>query len=613
MSAVTDYFRRAALTNQRAVVTTLASAKTAGTTTAQLQVATGWVTQDISAVDVTIYRKKTDGTIDAATQTDWVGLLTGSSLSGMVLKAGTEPVAGYPNDALTVVKCSPTAAWANSLIEGIGQFANKDGTLIPAAVRTALGITSAPAGDWNLLNAGVGPSAVVANGNHSYNLTFATNDLTSVISKGARLKLTRTVAAPTQSTSLNGTSQYYSKTSPAGMTFTDDFTVSAWVKLASYASGVIASRYNGTSGWILQTLATGQIQLTGYNGGIANNSYVQSYQSIPLNKWVHVTAQLDMSAFTATTTTSYIMLDGVDVPVSVSRGGTNPTALIQAGNLEIGSTNAGSFFPGKIAQVAIYSAKVTQATILASMNQTLAGTETSLISAYSFNNNLNDLNTTNANNLTANGSAVATNTDSPFGGQASGTPSATLEYGIIQNITYSVNTTVTVQVPEGSAIPTSGGVASVSYSNVKTPYGMPVDTAKWKLSSLYITEVVSGAVASGTVYNPNKTKLTLPIGAFEVFYNGSVFFDGIGAITSFIGYNDTALPLATPELVSMSFNNSGTIITKHTARDFIATTAQTPIYCNFISNTTATGVRWYTPVSVSQPAVLIISACPTYL
>jgi uncharacterized alpha/beta hydrolase family protein len=43
------------------------------------------------------------------------------------------------------------------------------------------------------------------------------------------------------------------------------------------------------------------------NGGAGNVSYLTSYQSIPLNKWVHIAAQLDMSAFTATTTTTSYM------------------------------------------------------------------------------------------------------------------------------------------------------------------------------------------------------------------------------------------------------------------------------------------------------------------
>jgi hypothetical protein len=224
------------------------------------------------------------------------------------------------------------------------------------------------------------PNTVTALGNRSYSCVFNSVDLTGALSAGMRLRTTRTVAAPTQCTSLNGTTQYYSRASAsvAAMTFTDDFVVSAWVKLTNYPPtnpGTIASRYNGTSGWRLDIETTGQVQLVGFNAGSANFKGVKSYQSLPLNKWVHVSAQLDMNTATTTTTTNYVMLDGVDVPASIIQGGTNPTALVQAGNLEIGTDNATDFFPGKIAQVAVYSAKVTQATILASMNQGLSGAE----------------------------------------------------------------------------------------------------------------------------------------------------------------------------------------------------------------------------------------------
>jgi hypothetical protein len=87
----------------------------------------------------------------------------------------------------------------------------------------------------------------------------------------------------------------------------------------------------------------------GFNAALSNFSLGITYQSIPLNKWVHVAGQLDMSAFTASSTTSYIMIDGVDVPISISRGGTNPTSLVQAGNLEVGAQNGGTTpFPVKL-------------------------------------------------------------------------------------------------------------------------------------------------------------------------------------------------------------------------------------------------------------------------
>lgn len=366
---------------------------------------------------------------------------------------------------------------------------------------------------------GVGPNTVTANGNRSYNLVFSGTNLTDRVSNGMRLKLPRTVTPPTQNTSLNGTTQYYSKSSPAGITFTDDFTVSAWVKLNSYGSSadqVIASRYNGTSGWQLYVTGsagnTGTVTLIGFNAGAANSSYVRSYRSVPLGKWVHIAAQLDMSSFTATTTTSYVMIDGVNVPSFVSRSGTNPTALVQAGNLEIGSTNSGTLpFNGKLAQVAIYNAKVTQATILAAMNQTLTGSETSLATAYTFNNSINDL-SANANNLTANGSAVATNVDSPF---------TATEYGIVMASSFSTNTTLTVQVPESYSLPTTGGVSAISYSSHRTPYGFPGQKSKWTLQYYNKIDQTQSSPVSGTWYNIGMA-FTVPIGEWNIAYESGV-------------------------------------------------------------------------------------------
>lgn len=387
---------------------------------------------------------------------------------------------------------------------------------------------------WSNLGASI--SAVVNNGQRSYDLTTS-SDQTAVVSPGMRWRTTRGTSAPTQSTSLNGTTQYWVKTTPNKLTFTDDFVVSAWIKLSSYASSTILSRYNGTSGFTLVVLATGQIQLAGFNAGAGNVSYVLSAQSVPLNRWVHVTAQLDMSAFTATPTTSYVMIDCVDVPSTVTRVGTNPTALIQAGNLEIGSQSGGTLlFPGKIAQAAIFNAKVTQATMRGYVSQGLLGTETSLASAYSFNNVVTDLNTTTPNDLSVGGgAATATNADSPFGGQAFGAISSTLDYGVVTKVTAS---TITVQTPEGCTIPTTGTVTA-SFSPHKEPIGFPGQQGKWRISSLFRNDVSTvnnatyGAWASGT------WRLTVPLGEWEAGWRGGVFS---GTTTNvYINISSTAL------------------------------------------------------------------------
>jgi hypothetical protein len=358
---------------------------------------------------------------------------------------------------------------------------------------------SAYADGWTPI-LGSTPNTVTYNGNRNYDLVFNSVDLSSTISAGQKLKLTRTVAAPNQCTDLEASSsQYYSKTSPAGMTFTDDFVCSAWVKLESYpaAGQAIISRYNGTSGWLFWIESNGTVRLQGVNGGAGNYSRVISYASIPLNKWVHITAQLDMSSFTNTTTTSYVMFDGVDVPCALERVGTNPTALIQAGNLEIGSWNGGTTpFDGKLAQVAVFNAKVTQATMRTYMSQGLSGSETSLISAYSFNNVITDLNTTNANNLTANNSAVATNADSPY---ANAVNAGLQEYAEINSVTFSTNTTVNVRVPETCMIPTSGGISNTYYAVGVNPYGLP-----------YFTKILAQAMSHSSFSTASGTDTQIP-------------------------------------------------------------------------------------------------------
>lgn len=430
---------------------------------------------------------------------------------------------GYDNTTATThtsgttVIMAPIADWFNSL-------------------RTLF--TTTPQGYTSV---GYTPATTTANGNRSYTQVFTGVDLTGTISPGMRLKETRTVTAPTQCTDLeSSSSQYFSKTTPNGMTFTDDFVVSAWVKLESYTAGTIASRFNGTSGWIFDVLSTGQLQLTGFNAGVGNFSSLKSYQSLSLNKWVYVVAQLDMSAFTATTTTSYAMFDGADVPVQVQRAGTNPTALIQAGNLEIGSHNASNFFDGKLAQVAIYSAKVTQATVRASMNQTLTGSETSLISAYSFNNSINDLNA-NANNLTANGGALATNLDTPFTQTQQGITTGTTNYAIVTSASFSTDTTLVVQVPEGDTLPTSGGISAVSYSTQASPYGFPAVPkiiSSVILGATFTTSSVTFVPVTGLT-----TTVTIPSGVpYRVHLRSSAMYNTSAAVNTFAAIYDGAVP-----------------------------------------------------------------------
>lgn len=535
-----------------------------------------------------IYQVTAAGVRVEGTQTEWKGIVTSATAIGtLTLQAGTDQV--YPIGSKVI--CTPTAAWGDDLVEGILVSHDQDGTLKAGAVDNAAVIadgiitpakfTTALQGDWK---AGMLPavSSVTENGNRSADITFAST-VASLLTPGMRIRTSRTVAAPTGAILLNGTTQYASKTTPAGMTFTDDFVVSAWVKLTSYQTGTIASRYNGTSGWLFRTESDGRLALYGFNAGAANTRAGVTYQSLPLNKWVHVAMQLDMSTYTATTTTIYAMIDGIDVPVSLFTSGTNPTALVQAGNLEIGSTNGGTqLFPGNIAQVAIFNAKVTQATIRGYKNQTLSGSESTCVAAYKLDqaSGLNDL-TANANNLTATGSPTYS-TASPFTTDANGTPGGTYDYAIVTKVS---TTVATVQYPEGCAIPTSGGISTVDYSGVKAPFGMPTQKDRWLVACYVAVRAATAAgIASSTVTNPGGFNLSVPTGVWSIGYQMTIidvpsvaltFLRAIGGLsTSSSSISDYEL-IQTPAYTNASLSQMNSVVVK--SKDISVSTA-TPYY-----------------------------------
>lgn len=380
---------------------------------------------------------------------------------------------------------------------------------------TKLLINSIPptAGDANMRggwNAGIVTAmpTVTALGNRSYSLVHATTDLTGYLSPGMRLKLTRTATAPTQCTSLNGTTQGWSKATPTGITFVGDHSYHFKIKPTAYQSGFLMSRLTGgLTGFALLVTSTGQIQIQYGNG--ASLTQISTYQSVPLNKETTIDVAVSVAAKTAV-----VLFDGTSVPTFLVAG--TATTVVQpaaATTIAIGMDQTpANFFAGSIAQAWLATTAVATATLQAMIGQTVTGAESNCIGAWTFNGNANDSNA-NANNLSATGSAVATAT-SPFFAQ--GATAGSLEYGIITATSFSTNTTLTVQVPEGSALPTSGGVSAISYSTQAVPYGFPRDKNKWRLASILKT---AGATTSNVTYGAYLSagyQLIVPIGVWDI-------------------------------------------------------------------------------------------------
>ena len=310
---ITDLLARVTdSTTGRPVIAQLAApGKAIGAASINLTDATNWTTT--TAIHFSMYSTVTVAGVtvkDPTTQTDWKGTLAGTVVSGLTLTGGTDR--SYTSGA--IVEITPTARWAKDLYDNISAHANQDGSLKTSAVQTALNIgTTNP--DWTPL--ATVPSVAASNGQREFSLSFAGVDYTDRLQQGTKLKIPRTSTAPTQAMSFTAVGQYASKTSPAGITFTDDFTVETWIYLTSYptAQTTVLSRMTGAGGgWQMRLETTGQFGIQGLGAASAPNELATTYQLIPLNRWVHIAATLDMSGNLSTT-----FIDGVSVPNSYNQ------------------------------------------------------------------------------------------------------------------------------------------------------------------------------------------------------------------------------------------------------------------------------------------------------
>lgn len=589
VSSVTKHFPSA----ENGFTTTLESTVSAGATTVPLNSVAGYTNGEVAVfvVDPTNLSKKQTftGTIDTS----------GVQVTDVVWTAGTN----VDHTAGATVVDYASSTHISMVSKGILVHADQDGTLKTSAVQDALGVTTLPSGGWDILNSGTAPTIATGDtlGNRSFDLTFASVDLTSTLSPGMRIKLDRSVTPSDQCVDLEaGSSQYASKSSPSGITFTDDFTCEAWIKLESYTQGAIVSRYNGTTGWTFNVNSNGTVQLQGITTG-PTQDYVTSYQSVPLNKWVHVAASLDMSG-----ASGVIYIDGVSVPSSYTNAA--PTALTQAGNLQVGAHNGTLFFDGKISDVRVWSDIRTATEIQDNMNQALVGNESNLVAYFKLNGDFTD-ETSNNNDMTGSGGAVATNADNPFN---------TTEYGIITKVDFSSDTTVNVFTPEGYVIPNET-LTNPFYSTQKIPYGFPQQPEKWEVISL-LGASVSTTTTANTWVNPGSWQLAVPTGSWAVTLKATLSHTNSSA-SLYAPRGGLSTSNSTPS--DFDFYSDFVIRTSSTSTSYasawisknLSVTTQTPYYA-IISPETGAGtitVGWTANIDVGDTSMIFIKAECAYL
>jgi hypothetical protein len=490
--------------------------KAIGATSITVNSLSNWTTT--TKVHFAIYNLTSAGVKDPTTQTDWTGIVSGNTITNLTLTGGTDQT--YNPGA--IVDPTPTAAWAKDLYDNISSFANQNGTLQTAAVQAALNIGNTPAAGWTPI--GTTFTYTGNNGNREFTLT-APIDLTTTLQKGMRMQFTRGTAPPTQCMSFaSASSQYATKSSPSGITFTTAFTLDSWVYLNSYANaGIIGRAIPGTSGFLMYLTLGGQVVC------YTVPSQQTSYQSVPLRRWTHI-------AVTYSSGTMVVYIDGTIAPSFLAGSGSSFTQ--GSGPLQIGAYNSTNFFDGYISEARIWSVAQSQAQIQANMGMVVASNSTNLVFQATGNGTFND-STTNANNLTATNGASATQTFASINGGTANEPNwapmNSTEFVIVTDVSTFSGGVTTLKVFSGTCcvIPNMA-LSNPQYSNARAPFGFPAGTDKWIVDIQWQIRQTATTASSATWVNPGSFQLSVPTGEWDL--GGSVtLICTTGSATGFVG------------------------------------------------------------------------------
>jgi len=168
MVLITDKFHKAS-NGTRAEATTLTAQKALAASSITVAALNGWATD--TPVDFQLYNTDTSNNIIPGSQSDWTGIVSGTTITQLVLTGGSDDI--YPIGAIVV--CLPTANWADSLMEGVLTSLDQDGTLKAGAVDNAAVLGSDVVTTSKILNANV-TTAKIADAA----ITSAKIDFTSV-------------------------------------------------------------------------------------------------------------------------------------------------------------------------------------------------------------------------------------------------------------------------------------------------------------------------------------------------------------------------------------------------------------------------------------------------
>lgn len=348
-------------------------------------------------------------------------------------------------------------------------------------------------------------------GNKEFTVTTP-NDLTGTLNAGMKLKLSRSVTPPTQCMSFtSSSSQYATKSSPAGLTFTSAFTCEAWVKVSSRTGQqqMIVNMYNSagsTGGWYFRLTSTLNVEV-GYGTTSSFTNFV-SAASLPLGRWVHIAGVVSSTS----SKTGAVYIDGLLTPSTSTV--TAATSLTQSAvDLRVGaasSTPTNTYFSGELSEVRVWSVAQSTSSIQNKMTINAVGSETNLVALFEGNGNFND-STSNANNLTQSGGASAAQNDNPFN---------STEYAVITNVSYSNPTTTVTLFTGGNGNIPNQTLNNPYYSVVKSPFGFPSAYNQWSVVIHNGANTLVNPGGTATFINDKSLAISVPIGMWRLRFEG---------------------------------------------------------------------------------------------
>lgn len=129
----------------RPVSTTVQTLRSSGITTLACNDLTGWPTN--TAVHFVTYKVDGQGKVVAGSQTDWKGIVSGTSISNLTVTGGTD----NGNAVNDIVEILPTAAWGKDLTDALSTTLNQDGTIKSGVVTASTyASSSVPSSALNL-------------------------------------------------------------------------------------------------------------------------------------------------------------------------------------------------------------------------------------------------------------------------------------------------------------------------------------------------------------------------------------------------------------------------------------------------------------------------------